>query len=264
MKKIILLLSFFSTSCFLFHCSDKSSPEPEIDSDNNEENSDPFIDSFEGNGDLVGYTTNNPEVLPNVGRRSGRYYAELIDNSDNQTLHYHEQQGRLDAKLVSFPFEFIARNIGIGTIEDSQVAPSASGEPFNFAGVQLHVLDLESPNSAHVVVGHRGSTSFTIEGKNTLNGNSSVNDIGINEVSDGRADIRIVGKDDNTVTVYWQLPNLNHADKEDNWTLYNGTGNLPGQAPTFGEEVYVGLITYAFYTTGVPFVGTCDQIEIEE
>ncbi len=253
MKK--LLYSSFIVFCVIA-CSNSDDPIPE----DKETDESVLVDSFDGAGDLIGYTTNNASALPNVEMVDGRYRAELIDNSTNQTLHFNEEQGRLDAKLVSFPFEFIARNIGIGTLDDSQVAPAHSGEPYNFAGVQVHVLDLNDPNSAHVVVGHRGATGFTIEGKNTLNGSSSVNDIGANTVPAGRADIRIVGNEDQTITVYWQLPKSD--EQADDWTLYNDSGNLPGTAPTFGEEVYVGLITYAFYTTGVPFVGTCDQVEI--
>ncbi|WP_422362170.1 hypothetical protein [Reichenbachiella sp.] len=218
-------------------------------------------DDFEGNGDLIDYVTNNASALPDVKRQNGRYHANLTSNTNNTTLHYHEDQGRLDAKKLIFPFEFIARNIGIGTQEDSQVAPSSNNDPYNFCGVQVHVLDLSTPSSSHVVVGHRGPTGFTIEGKNTNEGNSSVNDIGANTIPDGRADIRIVGNEDRTITVYWQLPNLNAAG--DNWLLYNETGDLPGTPPTYESEVYVGLITYAFEQTGVPFVGTCDAIQIK-
>ncbi|GAB4249118.1 MAG: hypothetical protein Tsb0034_28470 [Ekhidna sp.] len=221
-----------------------------------------LTDSFDGSGSLIDYVTNNASALPDVGRSDGRYRANLVDNTDNITLHYHEDQGRLDAKRVDFPFEFIARNIGVGTQSDSQTAPSGSGDPFIFCGVQVHTLDLASPNSSHVVVGHRGSTHFTIEGKNTLNGVSSVNDAGANIVPEGRADIRIVGNADRTITVYWQLPNFGDSSN-DNWVLYNDTGALPGTAPEFGESVYVGLITYAFYSTGLPFVGTCDAIDIQ-
>lgn len=222
-----------------------------------------FVDSFDGNGSLVDYVTNNAEALPNVARVDGRYRAELTDNTDNITLHFNDQQGRLDAKLVSFPFEFIARNIGIGTLEDSQVPPAHQNDSYNFAGVQVHIAELTSANSSHVVVGHRGSTGFTIEGKNTLNGSSSVNDAGANIVPDGRADIRIVGNSDNEIVVYWQVPNLSGDETQDDWVLYNGSGELPGQAPVYENDVYVGLITYAFYSTGIPFVGTCDEIEIK-
>ncbi len=242
-------------------CSENDS-EPMVINDG--ENTDPntFVDEFNGTGDLVNYVTNNAEALPQVSQTSGRYHALLTDNSSNVTLHFHDKQGRLDAKLVEFPFEFVARNIGIGTTAESQTAPQASNSPYIFSGVQVHVANLDSYNSSHVVVGHRGSASFTIEGKNTLNGNSSVNDIGKNSVPDGRADIRIVGNADYSLTVYWQLPNSNYQIEADDWTLYRGTGSLPGTAPEYGKSVYVGLITYAYGTDGVPFVGTCDAIQI--
>ncbi|GAB5409171.1 MAG: hypothetical protein BalsKO_15360 [Balneolaceae bacterium] len=217
-------------------------------------------DDFELDGELTGFVTNNPNALPDVVKVNGRYRANVINNENNITLHFNEFQGRLDAKLLAFPFEFIARNIGIGTQEDSQTAPSSSGNPYIFSGVQVHVPELESRNSSHVVVGHRGPTEFTIEGKNTLNGNSSVNDAGEGIVPDGRADIRMVGNEDRTVTVYWQLP----EQSEDDWMLYNGTGDLPGAAPTYGDSVYVGLITYVFELNGLPFVGTADGIEVTQ
>lgn len=217
-------------------------------------------DDFEIEGELTGFVTNNPNSLPDVSKIEGRYHASVTNNDNNITLHFNEFQGRLDAKLLAFPFEFIARNIGIGTQEDSQVAPGSSGNPYIFSGVQVHVPELDSRNSSHVVVGHRGPTEFTIEGKNTLNGNSSVNDAGEGIVPNGRADIRIVGNEDHTITVYWQLP----EQTEDNWTLYNGSGELPGTAPTYGDSVYVGLITYVFEFGGLPFVGTCDGVEITQ
>ncbi|MDO5981151.1 hypothetical protein [Flavivirga spongiicola] len=253
----LLFVLFIALSC------SKKEDETPLQNEDNQDNTD-ITDSFDGSGALIDFVTNNASSLPDVSRLSGRYRAALTDNSDNKTLHFNQEQGRLDAKLVAFPFEFIARNIGIGTIENSQIAPTSENNPYNFAGVQVHVEDFNSINSSHVVVGHRGATGFTIEGKNTLNGDSSVNDIGENTVPEGRADIRIVGNKNKTITVYWQLPNLTGHSASDNWTAYNGTGNLPGTAPTYGDNVYVGLITYAFYTTGVPFVGTCDAIEIKK
>ena len=218
-------------------------------------------DDFAGNGDLIGYTTNNADALPHVERRDGRYRAALVDNTDNVTLHYHQDQGRLDAKMVEFPFDVVVRNIGIGTHDISQIAPAPNGSPYVFAGVQVHVPDLDDPNSSHVVVGHRGGTHYTIEGKNTRDGHSSVNDIGANTAPDGRADIRIVGNADRSLTVYWQTPNPSPGVQADSWNLYNGTGSLPGQAPDYPNAVYIGLITYAFGSNGVPFVGTADAIE---
>ncbi|WP_456459094.1 hypothetical protein [Reichenbachiella sp.] len=253
---LLLILSFL---LFVIAC-DSDEPDSNIGDENTEELSQ-LSDDFSGDGTLIDYVTNNASALPDVSRKNGRYHANLTSNTNNITLHYHEDQGRLDAKKLSFPFEFIARNIGIGTQEDSQTAPTSVNSPYIFCGVQVHVLNLETPSSSHVVVGHRGPTAFTIEGKNTSNGSSSVNDIGANTAPDGRADIRIVGNEDHTITVYWQTPNSTSG--EDDWTLYNGTGDLPGTAPIFEDEVYVGLITYAFELTGVPFVGTCDGIEIK-
>src|SRR5690606_22349181 len=115
--------------------------------------------------------------------------------------------------------------------------------------------------SAHVVVGHRGPTSFTVEGKQTTNGSSNVDDDGAGIVPEGRADIRIVGNPDHTLTVYWQPPNPNPGVDADAWNPYGGDGLLPGEPPPFGPSVYVGLITYAYGQTGIPFVGTCDALE---
>lgn len=229
---------------------------------NNENQENYFIDSFDADGPLLDFVTNNASALPNVSSFSGRYTAILEDNTNNVTLHFHEDQGRIDAKLISFPFEFIARNIGIGTLEDSQIAPTAANNPFIFSGIQVHDIDFNSINSSHVVLGHRGGTGFTIEGKNTVNGQSSVNDIGQNTIPNGRGDIRIVGNEDNTLTVYWQTPNLEYATTDDTWALYRDSGNLPGTSPVYDSEVYIGLITYAYGTKGVPFVGTCDAIQI--
>lgn len=223
--------------------------------------SEPIGDDFAGTGALRGYTTNNASALPEVGRVGGRYHAGLTDNTGNVTLHYHGDQGRLDARLLEFPFDITVRNIGIGTVSDSQTAPAATGNPYLFAGVQVHVPDLDDTNSSHVVVGHRGGTHFTIEGKNTRNGSSSVNDAGANIAPDGRADIRIVGTPDRTLLVSWQVPNPDPGNQADAWIAYRGDGVLPGLAPTYPKSVYVGLITYAFGSTGVPFVGTADAIE---
>lgn len=220
-----------------------------------------FEDDFAGNGPLLDYTTNNPDSLPEIARVDGRYRANLTNNASNITLHFNQSQGRLDAKLLTFPFDIIARNIGIGTQADSQTAPPSTNNPFLFAGVQVHTTDLDSLNSSHVVVGHRGGTQFTVEGKNTVNGSSNVNDDGENIVPDGRADIRIVGNADHTLTVYWQVPNLDPANQADNWETYKNSGSLPGSNPAYGDQVYVGLITYAYGQTGVPFVGTCDSLE---
>ena len=211
---------------------------------------------------MLGYTTHNPDSLPDVRRDNGRYRAHLVENSMNQTMHYHHEQGRLDAKLVSFPFEVVARNIGIGRPDDSQTAPAALRDAVLFAGIQVHHTDLDSKNWSFLVVGHKGSIEATLEGKNTVNGVSVVDELGHRAAPAARADLRIVGNPDRTLSVYWQQPNLSPGATADNWTAYRGTARLPGPAPTFGADVYVGLITYAGYEHGLPIVGTCDAIEL--
>jgi len=217
-------------------------------------------DDFAGDGALLGFVVNNKDALTDVVRSAGRYRANLFDNENEKTLHFNDRQGRLDAKLLTFPFEFVARNIGIGTQSDSQTAKSSSENSFIFAGVQIHVENLNSLNSSHIVVGHRGEVPFTLEGKNTVDGYSSVNDLGANIVPTGRADIRVVGNADRSIRIYWQQPGLS----VDAWQPYNGNARLPGDAPAYGSQVYVGLITYAQGSEDLPFVGTCDAIEIYE
>ena len=225
-----------------------------------------MFESFDGAGPLEGFVTNNDYAVPGIVQKDGRYFAPLTNNKDDITLHFHSKQGRLDAKRLSFPFEFIVRNIGIGTFNDTQIAPnpndfSSPSRVFMFAGIQVHVLDLDDYNSAHFVVGHRGSTSYTVEGKNTRNGRSRVNDAGQGVVPNGRADLRVVGRADGSLIWYWQQPNENLGVQADDWIAYRGNGDFPGKQATFGAEVYVGLITYAFEEASVPFVGTADSIE---
>ena len=220
----------------------------------------PFSDDFEGDGPLQGYTTARAEVLPSVSRAGGRYRAELSDNANNKTLHFNQDQGRLDARPLRFPFEVIVRNVGIGTLEDSQ-SPPRPADAYVFAGLQVHAPDLEAPESAHLVVGHRGRTLFTVEGKNTRRGRSGVTDEGAGVAPEGRADLRIVGLEDRGLRAYWQLPNPQPGVTPDAWRAYGGDGLLPGRAPRFPEWVYVGLITYAQGDAGLPFVGTADGIE---
>ena len=210
----------------------------------------------------VAYFTNNKSALPVVGKKCHRYYAELTNNARDKTLHYQKSQGRFDGRLVRFPFEVVARNVGIGTLRDSQIAPNPTGGSYVFAGLQVHVTDFKSINSSHIVVGHRGRTTYTVEGKNTIDGSSKVNDAGANVAPNGRADLRIVGNTDSTLTVYWQLPNKNPGAQPDVWRLYNRSGKFPGSNPTYGPEVYVGLITYALGYGNVPFVGTADSLNV--
>jgi len=219
---------------------------------------------------LVGFTTNNASVLPNVGMRCGRYTAELLDNTGDQTLHFNNSQGRFDGVLLSFPFRVIARNLGIAPMNQPTAVHQPSGNAFNFVGIQVHQQDLNGLNSAHVVIGQRGGTVNTIEGKMTLNGSSQVTDIGDSALPNGRADLMIVGQNDGTLLVYWQQPNLSGNPTNDSWIAYddylsNPPGVLPGDLPDWGvSNIYVGIITYAQGTNGVPFMGVMDSFEVVE
>ncbi len=203
------------------------------------------------------FTPFNAAVLPQVSVKEGRYHAIVSDNTNDKTLHFNQHQGRLDAVKVQFPFRVIARNIGVGTLQDSQVPPGTEGDPVIFAGIQVHDLDMNKRDSAHIVVGHRWRTHYTVEGKNTVDGKSSVSDEGANAAPNTRADLLIIGNKDRTLTVFWQLP-VKPGEK-DQWKPYGKKGKLPGMAPSFGESVYVGLITYAQKQAGLPFVGTADE-----
>ena len=220
-------------------------------------------DDFSGDGPLINYTTFNAFALPGVARTNDRYRAEVLSNANNVTLHFNGSQGRLDAKEVTFPFEYIVRNIGIGTLANSQIAPPHDTSSYVFSGIQAHVYpDSNSINSSHFVVGHRGNTENTVEGKNTVNGSSTVNDAGANVAPDGRADLRLVGQSDNTILWYYQEPNFDVGNTADIWIPYRGTGLMPGTPPVFGDTIYVGPITYAYGNNNVPFVGTIDSIEL--
>lgn len=210
------------------------------------------------------FVTNNATALPNTGMKCGRYTAELTDNSNNITLHYNNSQGRFDGVLVEFPFTVTVRNIGIAPMDDPTANHQHTSSAYMFAGLQVHHTNFNQYDSAHMVVGQRGNTLNTIEGKTTNAGNSSVNDIGHNQLPNGRADIRIEGLANGQLVAYWQLPNSTGDSNNDNWQLYNGTGQLPGTLPSWGSnQVYVGLITYAFYSSGLPFMGVADSLSVE-
>lgn len=210
------------------------------------------------------FFTNQANSLPEVGMKCGRYTAELTDNSNNKTLHYNGAQGRFDGVLVEFPFKVIARNIGVAPMNEPTNNHVLSGSAYMFAGMQVHHTNFNQYDSAHLVVGQRGNTRNTIEGKTTLSGNSSVNDIGAEQLPNGRADLMIEGLANGQLLAYWQLPNTSGELANDDWQLYNGTGQLPGTLPAWdSNQVYVGLITYAYGDAGIPFMGVSDSLSVE-
>lgn len=217
-------------------------------------------DTFGGSGSLTGYTTylgndsggDLDDADIEVTQTSGRYRAHLKDNSSNQTLWFNSSQGRADGILISGDFEAIAYNIGIGTVADSQAAPTGSSSTILFCGLNVHSSTQSAQNYAHLVAGHRnGDATYTVEGKNTISGSSSVNDIGDDAAPDCRVDMRVV-RSGSTLSWYYRLPG------DSTWISYT----MPGSQFTLTSSVYVNLITYAQNSTGVPFVGTCDRFVI--
>lgn len=210
------------------------------------------------------FVTNQADALPQVGIKCGRYTAELTDNSNNKTLHYNAAQGRFDGVLVEFPFKVITRNIGIAPINEPDANHVYSGGAYMFAGMQVHHTNFNQFDSAHLVVGQRGNTRNTIEGKTTRSGISSVNDIGAEQLPNGRADLMIEGLANGQLLAYWQLPNTSGDSVNDNWQPYNGTGQLPGTLSNWNSnQVYVGLITYVYGNSGIPFMGVADSLTVE-
>lgn len=50
----------------------------------------------------------------------------------------------------------------------------------------------------------------------------------------------------------------------DDWIAYRGNGVFHGSQADFEDEVYISLFTYTYGTTSVPFVGTCDSVQLVE
>ncbi|NVJ60259.1 MAG: hypothetical protein HWE27_07715 [Gammaproteobacteria bacterium] len=214
----------------------------------------------------LGLNTYNEAALPNVGAMCDRYTAQLTNNDNNRTLFYNAEQGRLDGVVARFPLEATLRNVGISPVNQPLQPHVVNQSAYNFVGLQIHNINFDSLNSAHLVVGQRGTTQNTIEGKKTLNGVSRVNDIGHNQLPNGRADIRLSIDSAGHVTAYWQVPNLSGDPANDNWNLYLGTGELPGTDPNWGNgnQVIIGIVTYAYYSNGLPFWGVADRLEVKE
>jgi hypothetical protein len=226
-------------------------------------------DTFEtGPKTLDGWVAYNAAAIPTVQEVDERYRALVSDNTADITLWLDNAAGRGDYLEIPRGTRLIFRNIGIGTPADSQATPPVVGDPYNFSGPQLNGDPWGSPasQSQHVVVGYRGNTTFgdgrTIEGKTTVAGSSSINSLastlGDDALVGTRADILLDFKDDGTTEWSWQEPNLTGDASLDSFTVYA----MPGPAQTFGPTAFVGIISYAFGTDGLPFVGTCDAVEL--
>ncbi len=205
---------------------------------------------------------NNANLL--VVKRDNRFYTELTtaaNGTGQDTTFFDLDQGQLNSREMTFPFEVIALDIGIGTI-DTPLTSHPDNAGYNFCGLHVHQRSandtefLANVNSSHCVVGHRGGTHNCVEFKNTLAGSSSQGDTGYDSVPLGRADLRVTGSAAGLLTWYYKEPGAA------NWLLINGgTGFPPGTQPTYGASVDVGIITYAYTNTGLDFAGTCESIQ---
>ena len=227
--------------------------------DEGESASDGFDDDFETGGSLdpALWTTYQSGSTGGVTLVSGRYRNLIDDDSGtgNRSLWFNAADGRMDYQTPgSLTFEFIAYNVGIGTLADSQAVVPDTGD-FQFCGIMVHVETLATVSYRTYLVGHRGGTAFTIEAKNTLNGSSNTTDEGANFTSGAtRMDLRVVGNGDGTVSFYNRT-----ALSSDPWTLGTSAG-FQNPEP-FGVNMRVGLVAYKFDEFAADFVGTCDAWE---
>lgn len=215
-----------------------------------------FDDDFETGGTLDPgiWSTYQAGSTGGVTLSGGRYRNLIDDDSGtgNRSLWFGGSQGRFDYQDPgSLSFEFIATNIGIGQLGDSQAAVADTGD-FQLCGILVHVETLATVSYRGYFVGHRGSAPFTIEAKNTSSGTSNVTDEGANFTgANTRMDLRVVGNGDGTVSFYNRAPN-----SSDPWTAATAAGFQNPEPFTVGMRV--GLVAYKFDQFAPDFVGTCD------
>ena len=80
-----------------------------------------MIESFDGDGPLEAFITNNAYAVPNVVQKNGRCFVPVTNNKGSITQHFHSRQGRLVAKRcgLGFPsstmsFIFESTHVGLG------------------------------------------------------------------------------------------------------------------------------------------------------
>ncbi len=227
--------------------------------------SNPFSDGFEITGELSGsgWSTFNPSAVPGAAKRGGQYHSGPIAIVGSTTW-FNADRGRADWKLVSFPaagqgeIEIIAHNVGVGPAENASANLTVGA--WAFCGLIVHTSDTASPNYEFLLPSRRNGIA-TIESKTTIAGVSNPADVGANPVGPGvtRADVRVLLRSDRTVRWAFRRPRSGDA-----WTAINmgsGVGVSQGGGLTFSSgSVWVGLITYAFDSVPVPFVGTADAL----
>lgn len=231
-------------------------------------------------------TTPPATSLFEIGKRNGRYWGHVKDNTADNILHFNQEQGALHAKRIDFPFVVEYYRVGIGTVANPPARVAYATNAFQFGGVQVHAwepgtYDLQSRESTHFVFGHRGTTAqYCFEAKQTHNGASDVDDDGTNPFGKSAGseptvcDMRIEGFE-HTPGV-WKVRAYYREVGTTTWTAYgSGGGNTgvggSGVAPDSGGtracdfssgQAYIGLITYDDNWNSGAFVGTCDEVRL--
>lgn len=236
----------------------ETAPRP-VESGTADQNTD-LSDPFDGTGSLTDWSTINAASLPGVEQTGGYYRAPVPSHSGTTTTHFNTDYGRLDYRLVEFPFEAIANGVRIADISDPETTVSFTSE-YAFCGLQIQ-NDPSSPTDAyqHAVVGRRGPNTGsaggnTLERKTTTSGSSTQNDIGPDAVPGLIVDIRVVGTAGTPNTIEWYY----RIAGDTAWTALT----MPGTEPSWDNEIAFGLVTYAYLTISSPgFAGYIDEIVV--
>lgn len=226
-------------------------------------------DTFDGTGALGAHWLQYQSSIHEATRVGGYLDIQVDDNTGNQTTWWGpEGRGHMVYQKVKFPTgaipnEYILINAGVGPTSNPQDNLTSTGNPFNFCGLIVHDANLSNDRYHFAVIGHRGTDAqATIEHKRTYDGSSTQNDEGTDVFGSGvtHGDVA-VELHSNGDMLFKRRP-----DADSDWTYINGgTGLVQGATSgdqdlgTGGDEVLVGIVAYAYTSTGVPFVGTVDS-----
>jgi len=224
-----------------------------------------YDDPFDGTGALDPKWLNyQAAAVPGVQRNAGFYRADITDNTSDVTLWFHGSTGRFDYQGVTFPLagvdEYVFNDVGIGPTSNPSANHVFASDAFNFCGIMIHNDSFSLPNYMFQVVGHRSFLAqSTLELKSTVDGGSSMYDVGTDAIGAGvtHCDMRVRLHSDGAVDFAYR------AVGGGGWTLPGGDGLTPTPRPALGaagDTVYLGLITYAQDTAGLPFAGTVDSV----
>lgn len=209
-----------------------------------------IYDTFDGSGALdsakwTSYEDGDTSGELTITQSGGQYNAAHASSSNAATTWFDAEEGRMDYVEFTGDFDFICRNVGIGT--------TGTASDYQFCGP---IVWLSSDNYEFSVIGMRGGSSVVNERKSTAASNSTVSEHSGAQISGGFADIRVT-RAGSTVSWYWQTP----GTSPDSWTDITSSFASLGRVAFGTNTVRVGLVTYGFLAIAA-FTGTCDQVEI--